>query len=87
MRFHDEACAVNSVTPVSGGLLRGWVTSEWAEHWHDAQLQLKVTTLSGYRHSRDKHVLPLWKSVRLVEVGHADVQAWVTTPSRHLAPS
>lgn len=61
--------------------------NEWAAHWLDAQLHLKATTLSGYRYSLDRHVLPRWGKLRLVDVGHADVQAWVTDLSRTLAPS
>lgn len=32
-------------------------------------------------------MLPRWGKLRLVDVGHADVQAWVTDLSRTLAPS
>lgn len=60
---------------------------KWAAHWLDAQLHLKATTLSGYRYSLERHVLPRWGELRLVDVGHADVQAWVTDLSRKLAPS
>lgn len=31
-----------------------------ASAWYAAQLQVKPTTLSGYRHNLDKHVLPRW---------------------------
>ncbi len=60
---------------------------EWAEVWFEAQAALKATTLSGYRGSLDKHVLPRWGSVRLVDVGHAELQSWVASLSSTLAPS
>jgi integrase len=61
--------------------------SEWASHWYEAQLHLKQTTLSGYRYSLDRHVLPRWGRFRLADIGHADVQSWVTELSLTLAPS
>jgi integrase len=61
--------------------------AEWAQGWLDAQLQLKPTTLSGYRHALDKHVLPRWGHIRLADVAHADVQTWVTGMSKTLGPS
>ena len=94
--FRTKREAEDFLSSIEVSKLRGeWVdptrsritVGEWAGHWYDDQLQLKTTTLSGYRHSLDKHVLPRWGSVRLVEVGHADVQAWVTMLSRTLAPS
>ncbi|MGW9167905.1 site-specific integrase [Agromyces sp. NPDC055658] len=60
---------------------------EWAEHWYAAQIQLKPTTRSGYRHALDKHVLPRWSTTKLSDVGHADVQKWVNGLSTHLSPS
>lgn len=60
---------------------------EWAEEWFAAQLQVKPTTRSGYRHSLDKHVLPRWAAIRLSEVRHSDVQAWVNGLAADLAPS
>ena len=61
--------------------------SEWAETWYAAQLQIKPTTRAGYRLYLDKHVLPRWGTVSLVDVGHADVQRWVNTLAETLAPS
>lgn len=34
--------------------------ADWAPRWYDSQLQLEETTLSGYRRSLEKHVLPKW---------------------------
>lgn len=58
-----------------------------AEQWFTAQVQVKPTTLSGYRHSLDKHVLPRWGHLRLVDVSHGDVQAWITDLMKTLGPS
>jgi integrase len=94
--FRTKREAEDFLASVEVSKLRGeWVdptrsritVAEWATHWYDAQLQLKLTTLSGYRHSLDKHVIPTWGTRRLVDVGHADVQAWVTRLSKTLAPS
>lgn len=43
--------------------------------------------MSGYRYTLDRHVIPVWGSVRLVDIGHADVQAWVTKLTKTLAAS
>lgn len=60
--------------------------AEWAERWYDAQIHLKPTTRSGYRHALDKHVLPRWGTTRLADVGHADVQTWVNQLTTKLSP-
>lgn len=61
--------------------------AEWAETWYAAQVQLKATTRSGYRYTLDSHVLPKWGVARLIEIQHADVQAWVTGLTDKYAPS
>jgi integrase len=61
--------------------------AEWAEHWFRAQIRLKPTARSGYRHGLDKHVLPRWDTVRLSEVEHSEVQAWVNALAVNFAPS
>ena len=61
--------------------------ADWAPRWYDSQLQLKETTLSGYRHSLEKHVLPKWGRYRLVDIGHSDVQAWISGLAKTHAPS
>jgi len=58
-----------------------------AQEWFSAQVRVKPTTLSGYRHSLDKHVLPRWGQVRLVEVRHSAVQTWVGQLTETLGPS
>lgn len=94
--FRTKREAEEFLASVEVSMLRGeWVdpsrsrisVGEWAESWYAAQLLVKPTTLSGYRHSPDKHVLPKWSKLRLTDVTHADVQAWVRKLSSSLAPS
>ncbi len=58
-----------------------------AAEWIAGQVQIKPSTLSGYRYTLDRHILPTWGSRRLVEIGHGEVQAWITTLADGLAPS
>lgn len=83
--FRTKREAEEFLAGVEVAKLRGdWVNpaasrvtvGEWAEQWFAAQLQVKPTTRSGYRHSLDKHVLPRWAAIRLAEVRHSDVQSW-----------
>jgi integrase len=94
--FRTKREAEDFLATVEVAKMRGeWVdptrskvsVGEWSVAWFDAQVQLKPTTLSGYRHALDKHVLPRWGPVRLLDVAHADVQAWVTGLSTTLRPS
>lgn len=94
--FKTKRDAEDYLASVEVSKMRGdWVdptraritVSEWAAHWYAAQLHLKQTTLSGYRYSLDRHVLPRWGRFRLADIGHADVQSWVTDLSLTLAPS
>ena len=58
---------------------------EWAEIWLSAQAHLKATTRERYAGILREHIVPAWGSVRLANVSHADVQAWVSdlsTPPR-----
>jgi integrase len=50
---------------------------EWAEKWLAAQVQLKPLTLERYRNIVRVQILPHWERLRLAEVTHADVVAWV----------
>ncbi|WP_233550922.1 tyrosine-type recombinase/integrase [Amnibacterium setariae] len=94
--FRTKREAEDFLATVEVAKMRGeWVdptrskvtVEEWSVAWFSAQVQLKPTTLSGYRHALDKHVLPRWGRVRLLDVTHADVQAWVTGLSTTLGPS
>jgi integrase len=51
---------------------------EWAEIWLSAQAHLKATTRERYAGILREHIVPAWGSVRLANVSHADVQAWVS---------
>jgi integrase len=94
--FRTKREAEDYLASVEVAKLRGeWVDAsrskvtvgEWSQEWLRAQVQLKPTTLSGYRHALEKHVVPRWGRTRLADVSHADVQAWVTTLSASLGPS
>lgn len=50
----------------------------WAERWLDGQTHLKPSTRSRYEGIVRKHIHPKWDRVRLANVSHGDVQAWVT---------
>ena len=61
---------------------------EWAEIWLTAQAHLRATTRERYAGILREHIVPAWGAVRLANVSHAAVQAWVSelaTPPR--APS
>lgn len=94
--FRTKREAEDYLASVEVTKLRGeWVDAsrskitvgEWSQQWLAAQVQLKPTTLSGYRHALEKHVVPRWGRTRLVDVAHSDVQSWVTTLSATLGPS
>lgn len=50
---------------------------EWAQKWLAAQVQLKPLTRERYRNILRVQILPHWERLRLAEVTHADVVAWV----------
>lgn len=58
-----------------------------AEEWFKRQVQIKPSTLSGYRQSLDKYVLPKWGRWRLADISHSDAQGWVTELAQTLSPS
>jgi integrase len=60
---------------------------DWSTSWYQAQLHLKPTTLAGYRHALDKHVLPKWGAYPLPAINHVDIQAWVNELASRLSPS
>ncbi|MGN6446107.1 tyrosine-type recombinase/integrase [Amnibacterium sp.] len=94
--FRTKREAEDYLAGVEVAKLRGeWVDAsrsrvtvgEWSQEWLRAQVQVKPTTLSGYRHAIEKHILPRWGRTRLADVAHSDVQTWVTTLSSSLGPS
>lgn len=50
---------------------------EWGQRWLDAQVHLKPATRNRYSNLLRVQVLPHWQNLRLAEVTHADVVAWV----------
>jgi integrase len=60
---------------------------EWAQRWLEGQAHLKPTTHSRYAGILSKHIHPKWDRVKLANVSHADVQAWVTELARDHAPA
>lgn len=51
---------------------------EFAKRWKAAQGHLKPSTRERYASLLREHVEPRWSSVRLSEVSHAEIQAWVS---------
>ncbi len=51
---------------------------EFARQWKAAQAHLKPSTRERYAGILRSHVEPRWALVRLADVGHAAVQAWVS---------
>lgn len=51
---------------------------EWANRWLDGLAHVKPSTRERYAGILREHVLPRWGAVRLADVGHAEVQTWVT---------
>ncbi len=60
---------------------------EWTDRWLEGLAHIKPSTRSRYEGIVRKHVQPVWGLVRLENVTHSDVQAWVTSLSRALSPS
>jgi integrase len=67
---------------------RGKVTiEEWATRWLDGQAHLKPSTHERYTGILREHVLPQWSAERLIDITHADVQAWVTRLAARRSPA
>ena len=86
--FDRKAEAQHHITDVTTALTtgsyadprRGAVTFETvSEPWFDSKSGLKPKTRAGYRSLLDVVVIPRWGDVRLSDIAHADVQAWVHT--------
>jgi hypothetical protein len=78
--------AVQTGSYVDPGLSRITV-GEWAKRWLAGQAHLKPSTASRYAGIVSVHILPRWKDVRLGDVSHADVQAWVSELGQTGAPA
>jgi integrase len=59
----------------------------WAQRWLEGQAHLKPTTRSRYQGVLRKHVHPKWDRVKLANVSHSDVQAWVGDLARGHSPA
>jgi hypothetical protein len=53
-------------------------TGEWSARWLAGQAHLKPSTRERYAGILREHVDPKWSNVRLADVRHVDVQAWVS---------
>jgi integrase len=72
----DVTTAVTTGTYVDPS--RGRVTvGEWAQTWLLTKVDLKPTTRRGYASAIRTHIDPRWAGVKLIDVTHADVAAWV----------
>jgi integrase len=60
---------------------------DWARRWLDGQAHLKPTTRSRYDGILRKHVYPKWDRVKLANVSHGDIQAWVTELTKGHSPA
>ncbi len=78
--------AKNTGTFVDPALARLTV-GEWAARWLEGQAHLKPTTRQRYAGIVSKHIQPAWGHVRLSDVSHADVQAWVAGLSETQSPA
>ena len=50
----------------------------WATSWISAQAHLKPSTRARYEGVIREHIEPKWARVKLADVSHADVQAWIS---------
>ena len=50
---------------------------EWTTRWLAGQAHLKPSTRERYAGIVRAHIEPMWRDVRLADVSHADIQAWV----------
>jgi len=60
---------------------------EWAARWLGYQTHLKPSTRERYAGIVREHIEPTWDGVRLGDVSHSDVQAWVTKLSALRSPA
>lgn len=61
--------------------------ADWATRWLEAQAHLKPSTRERYEGILREHLLPRWAKVRLADVSHAEIQAWVTQLSTTRSPA
>lgn len=51
--------------------------SEWSARWLETKVDLKATTRRGYEAMLRVHITPTWGAVKLIDVSHEAVAAWV----------
>ncbi len=60
---------------------------EWTKKWLQGQAHIKPTTYERYEGVIRKHIDPAWAHVKLSNVSHADVQAWVAKLTATQSPA
>jgi Phage integrase, N-terminal SAM-like domain len=60
---------------------------EWATRWLEGQAHLKPSTHERYAGIPREHVLPQWSAERLIDITHAETQAWVTRLAAQRSPA
>ncbi|MQB02230.1 MAG: tyrosine-type recombinase/integrase, partial [Actinobacteria bacterium] len=80
-RWLDEQTAQH-VTGTYVDPKRGKITvGAWADRWLAGKANLSASTRNRYAGIVEVHVRPRWGSVRLADVSHDDVQAWISERS------
>jgi integrase len=51
--------------------------SDWSARWLATKVDLKATTRRGYEGVLRVHVVPRWGDVKLVDIAHEQVAAWI----------
>jgi integrase len=78
-------------TKMSGAYIdpdRGRLTlGGWSTLWLEGHAKLAPSTRERYAGILREHVVPRWGHVRLAEISHAEVQAWLGVLARRLAPA
>jgi hypothetical protein len=59
----------------------------WSERWLAGQAHLKPSTYARYASVVRRHILAEWGDISIVDVSHADVQAWVSRLTAHRSAS
>ena len=60
---------------------------EWTKRWLQGQTHIKPTTYERYEGIIRKHIDPTWAHVKLANVSHADVQAWIAKLTATQSPA
>jgi integrase len=60
---------------------------EWSRRWLAGKVNLKASTRERYAGILREHIEPRWGTVKLADVGHADIQRWVSELADQSAPA